>query len=59
MDGNGYININTDEIGNYLFKYLIREEGFCIDKELQDAIAYGVFDYLKMIGAVHEESDWE
>lgn len=58
MEGNGFINITTEEIGRFIFNYLIKEEGFCIDKDLQEAIAYGMFEFLISIGAVCEEYDY-
>jgi hypothetical protein len=45
-----YIEFSEEKMGKFMFERLIAEYGYCIDKELENAIAAIVFDYLDGLG---------
>jgi len=45
-----YVEFSEAKMGKFMFERLIAEYGYCIDKELENAIAAIVFDYLDGLG---------
>jgi hypothetical protein len=45
-----FVEFSEAKMGKFMFERLIAEYGYCIDKELENAIAAIVFDYLDGLG---------